>query len=85
MAATGKCLCGAVTYEADEVETHIHSCHCSICRNWSGGPLLAAGAKSVRFKGEENIKRYSSSDWAERGFCTQCGSNLFYHLKGADN
>ena len=85
MAATGKCLCGAVTYEADEVETHIHSCHCSICRNWSGGPLLAAVAKSVRFKGEENIKRYSSSDWAERGFCTQCGSNLFYHLKGADN
>jgi hypothetical protein len=21
-----------------------------------------------------------SSDWAERGFCNKCGSNLFYHI-----
>lgn len=85
MAATGKCLCGAVTFEAGEVDTHIHSCHCSMCRNWSGGPLLAAGAQSVKFNGEENITRYGSSDWAERGFCNRCGSNLFYHLKEADH
>jgi hypothetical protein len=36
---------------------------------------------SVAFEGEENISRYSSSDWAERGFCKLCGSNLFYFLK----
>jgi len=24
---------------------------------------------------------YPSSDWAERGFCNQCGSHLFYRLK----
>ena len=30
--------------------------------------------------GEESITRYHSSDFAERGFCSQCGSNLFYHL-----
>lgn len=84
MTATGKCLCGAVRFEAQEVDTHLHSCHCDMCRNWSGGPLLAAGVASVTFQGEERIKRYSSSEWAERGFCSECGSNLFYHLKEAD-
>lgn len=23
---------------------------------------------------------YRSSDWAERGFCANCGTHLFYHL-----
>lgn len=82
--ASGRCLCGAVTFEAKEVATHIHSCHCNMCRNWSGGPLLSALAGSVIFEGEANISRYDSSVWAERGFCSKCGSNLFYRLKEAD-
>lgn len=82
--ASGKCLCGAVTFEAREVDAHIHGCHCSMCRNWSGGPLLAAMAQSVTFTGDAEISRYDSSEWAERGFCSRCGSNLFYRLKEAD-
>ncbi len=35
----------------------------------------------VTFEGEENIAVYNSSTWAERGFCKQCGSHLFYRLK----
>lgn len=84
MTATGGCLCGAVRFEADDVDTHVHGCHCSICRNWSGGPMLAASVGSVRFSGEAHIRRYDSSAWAERGFCDICGSNLFYRLKEAD-
>ena len=83
MSAKGKCLCGAITFEADEIDTHVHACHCSMCRRWSGSPALAAAVGSVTFSGEENISRYESSDWAERGFCKQCGSNLFYLLKPA--
>ena len=81
MSATGHCLCGAVSFTAEDVESHVHACHCSMCRTWSGGPMLAAQAGNVSFKGEQNIKRYASSEWAERGFCTECGSNLFYRLK----
>ncbi len=80
MSAKGKCLCGAVTFTADEVDGHVHACHCSMCRNWGGGPFLAAGVGKVSFTGEEHLKRYRSSDWAERGFCAECGTNLFYHL-----
>ena len=35
----------------------------------------------VSFDGEEHISVFQSSDWAERGFCNQCGSHLFYRLK----
>ncbi len=35
----------------------------------------------VVFQSEENITVYDSSAWAERGFCSRCGSHLFYRLK----
>ncbi len=85
MSATGKCLCGAVTFTAEGVETHVHACHCGMCRAWSGAPMLAVSVASVRFGGEQHIVRYDSSEWAARGFCGRCGSNLFYHLKPADS
>ena len=81
MAASGKCLCGAVRFSAEQVETHIHACHCSTCRQWTGGAMLASRADGVVFDGEQHIKTYESSAWAERGFCVECGSTLFYRLK----
>ena len=81
MSNTGKCLCGAVTFTADAVDTHVHACHCSMCRGWTGGPMQAAQVGEVTFSGEENLTRYASSEWAERGFCSLCGSSLFYYLK----
>lgn len=84
MAATGKCLCGAVTFTAEQVETAVHGCHCSMCRAWAGAPLLATMVQGVSFGGAEHIVRYDSSDWGERGFCGRCGANLFYRLKEPD-
>lgn len=84
MNATGKCLCGAVSFSADGVEPEVHVCHCDMCRAWSGGPLVATQVGSVRFTGEAHVIRYDSSEWGARGFCGRCGSNLFYHLKPAD-
>ncbi len=80
MSTKGKCLCGAITFEAEEVDPHVHACHCSMCRNWTGGPLMAATVKNISFGGEEKLKTYKSSEWAERGFCSDCGTSLFYHL-----
>lgn len=84
MSHTGRCLCGAVTVTAREVDQDAHVCHCSMCRRWSGGPALAVNASGVEFEGEESLERYDSSDWAQRGFCRRCGTNLFYYLKPAD-
>lgn len=53
-----------------------------MCRRWSGGaPFFAAEVKKVTFENEEDIGRYTSSEWAERGFCKKCGTTLFYFLK----
>jgi hypothetical protein len=78
----GQCLCGAVAIVTQGLKPSIGVCHCSICRNWTGGPFIAVEAVSeVQLIGEENIVRYDSSEWAQRGFCKNCGSNLFYYLK----
>ena len=78
----GGCLCGAVRVVARLANTSVGACHCSMCRRWGGGPLMAVecGA-SVQFDGRDQITVYASSAWAERGFCSRCGSHLFYRLK----
>lgn len=82
MNATGSCLCGGVTLTAQAVNPNADACHCGMCRKWGGGPLLAVECGSkVSFTGEENIAIFDSSVWAERGFCRQCGTHLFYRLK----
>lgn len=78
----GRCLCGAITFTAQGVDTHHHACHCSMCRRWSGGaPFFSASTDEVTFTGTEHIARYKSSTWAERGFCRTCGTTLFYFLE----
>ncbi|MBU2511963.1 GFA family protein [bacterium] len=81
--AKGSCLCGAVKFLAKTMNPDIIVCHCKMCRKWTGGLLMSVFCGTdVRFTGEENIKVFDSSQWAERGFCNNCGSGLFYRLKG---
>lgn len=83
--AKGSCLCGAVEVEAHEVSSSIGACHCAMCRKWTGGPLLAVDCQDkVKFTNSEMISVYESSEWAERGFCSKCGTHLFYRLKEAN-
>jgi hypothetical protein len=78
----GGCLCGAVKFTVDSDNHTVGACHCGMCRNWGGGPFMAVDCGSnIEFSGSENISVYNSSDWAERGFCSKCGSHLFYRLK----
>lgn len=78
----GTCLCGAVRVAAKAKSNDIGACHCTMCRKWGGGPLFAVECKSeVDFEGAEHISTFSSSEWAERGFCRECGTHLFYRLK----
>ena len=37
--------------------------------------------QAVTFNGEENVSVFDSSEWAERGFCRNCGTHLFYRIK----
>ncbi|MEG3080512.1 GFA family protein [Halomonas sp. 5021] len=78
----GACLCGMVSVTVTTNSHHVGVCHCSMCRKWGGGPMFAVEfAGDVDFQGTEHISIFSSSEWAERGFCQQCGTHLFYRLK----
>jgi len=79
---TGTCLCGAVRVTARQAQNRVGACHCSMCRTWSGGPLMAVDCGTdVEIVGEGHLKVYESSKWAERAFCSDCGTHLFYRLK----
>ena len=78
---TGQCLCRKVSIEISALKNDIGACHCSMCRNWSSGPFLAVHAGvELAVTGDEHISTYASSEWAERAFCTHCGTNLYYKL-----
>ncbi|WP_103172518.1 GFA family protein [Paracoccus sp. SY] len=73
---TGRCLCGAVTFSGTWGGDPLRACHCSQCRRWSGHVWAAAGTEGLTLDGP--VKWFQSSDQAERGFCPECGSSLFW-------
>jgi hypothetical protein len=78
----GQCLCGAVRVAARTETRDVGACHCGMCRRWGGGPLLAVNCGTeVRFDGLQHVAVHDSSDWAQRGFCRNCGTHLYYRLK----
>ena len=82
MIGEGNCLCGAVGIKAKDVPQKTGTCHCSMCRKWHGGPGFSVPCgPDLEFTGQENITIFDSSSWAQRGFCKQCGTHLFYKLK----
>lgn len=76
------CLCGKIEINVIKMSSDVGACHCDMCRKWTGGPLLAVDCHTdVTFSNEDDVTRYASSDWAERGFCRHCGTHLFYKLQ----
>ncbi len=80
----GHCLCGGVTFVANEAGPQVGACHCGTCRRWGGGPFMEVDCgTAIEFKGEDNISLFDSSEWAQRGFCRNCGTHLFYRVKAS--
>ncbi len=82
----GRCLCGAVQFKVTLKTDQAHVCHCHMCRSWGyGGPGISVDCeKNAAIAGAESLGWYDSSEHAQRGFCRQCGSSLFYRLKYED-
>lgn len=76
----GKCLCGAVSVTTPD-NPAMNACHCGMCRRWGGGPMMSIHCGSdTKFEGADRITVFGSSDWAERAFCSVCGTHLYYRL-----
>jgi hypothetical protein len=76
----GSCLCGAVRFEVAGELPPPDACHCSICRKTSGHYFVSTDVprSAVAIHGAENVTWYRSSGKARRGFCSTCGSPLFF-------
>ena len=77
----GRCLCGAIHFEAKGPMSLMALCHCKQCQQWSGHawPSVAVSVDHLTFtQGAGHLTWYVSSDFARRGFCKTCGSSLFW-------
>jgi hypothetical protein len=78
--STGSCLCGAVKYQVTGTLRPVVACHCGQCQKTSGHHVAATSVKRENFKllEERGLKWFSSTVGIRRGFCQQCGGNLFW-------
>lgn len=77
---TGRCLCGAVRFEALGPVQRPHTCSCKMCQRHTGA-LTACWVEfakaSVNWTGEAGRPAvFRSSQSSSRAFCPQCGSTL---------
>ena len=79
---TAKCMCGAVTLRLQGAEDTFSACYCDACQRWGGGPFRGVSVKTENLgvDGEAHVGIVQSSSFAERAFCTKCGSGLWYRL-----
>lgn len=84
-AVSGSCLCGEVTFTANELDRDVLVCHCQQCRKQTGHVVAATRVKDSDFvlSGEQHIRWFAASDHAKRGFCQHCGSTLFWKRNGS--
>ena len=78
----GTCLCGAVRFEIEgTLERQPEACHCSQCRKQSSHFFVAVNVrrKAQTIHGGDKVAWYRSSAKVERGFCSVCGSSLFWN------
>ena len=81
---TGGCLCGAVTITVRGKLGPVSYCHCSQCRRQTGlyYATTDAALSEVEISGREKIGAYRASPDAERAFCRDCGSALYWRGDG---
>ncbi len=76
----GGCQCGTVRYEISGEPILAAICHCSMCRRANAAPAVAWAMfqeSQVSFTGDQ-LKIFRSSEEAQRGFCSTCGTQISF-------
>ena len=77
---SGKCLCGAVTFEAAGEPVAMGYCHCASCRGWLAAPMylftMWPEEAVTMTAGAENVSTFlkTPDTISHRQFCKTCGS-----------
>ena len=76
----GSCLCGAVRFEVAGDLPGPDACHCRMCRKQSGHVFASTDVPqtALTIHGADKVTWFQSSERVRRGFCSTCGSTLFW-------
>lgn len=79
---SGRCLCGEISYSIDIEPLFTGNCHCKDCQRSSGSafiPAMVFPEKNVSIIGTAKYFDSTSDSGSihSRGFCPNCGSQLF--------
>jgi len=82
----GGCACGGVRYRVEGLLRKIIACHCEQCRRSSGHFVAATATRRENFHlmNSDSLSWYTAIPGFRRGFCTICGSSLFFERIGED-
>ena len=78
---SGSCLCQGISFTLEPMSSEISVCHCSQCRKFTGHQFATVDCKlsDWQLQDPENLLRnYRASDFASRGFCSRCGSSIYW-------
>ena len=83
----GACLCGQVSLTLDEDPIFMCNCHCKDCQRWTGCayvPVNVFSNTTLKADGEIRFfdKTADSGYIISRGFCPNCGGNVFAKSDG---
>jgi hypothetical protein len=83
---SGGCACGAVRYECNLDPVMMLNCHCRNCQQASGSGYAAVAAvpkTAVQVRGEPRYYKIvgDAGTAVERGFCPNCGSQVFMKIE----
>jgi hypothetical protein len=78
---TGRCNCGAVSYEIDGPLLSASYCHCTRCQRRTG-TAVSPNARPTRgsfriIAGEDRLRAWRPETGWEKLFCGDCGSAMF--------
>jgi hypothetical protein len=79
---SGSCLCGKLGFSAHLPTLWVAHCHCTLCQKNAGSAFVTwAGFQEQAVQIEnanKTLKWYSATENAFRGFCSDCGSTIFF-------
>ncbi len=83
----GSCLCKAVQFQVQGRLVPPDACHCTNCRKQSGHFFVSTDIlrSALSTQGTDTITWYQSSEKVKRGFCSICGSLLFWDAIDSDH
>ena len=83
----GSCLCKKISFEIKNECRYSVFCHCQMCQasNAEFSSYTKVKKENLNFKSKKTLKWFVSSKHYKRGFCSICGSSLFFQKKSSDD